>query len=83
MLTRLTVVIISQYTQILNHYAVHLKLIHYMKKEKKIYMVLVENNEGLVDWGDEGSTFRGMTLHLDEKQPEILIAKNVVGEGGS
>ena len=29
-------------------------------------MVLVENNEGLVDWGDESSPFWGMTSHLDE-----------------
>lgn len=83
MLTRLTIVFVSQYVQILNHHAVHLKLICYMKKEKKIYIVLVENNEGLIDWGDEGSPFRGMTLHSDEKQLASIMAKNVAGEGGS
>ena len=39
MLTRCTVVIISQYTQILNHYAVYLKLL-YLKKERKKKVIL-------------------------------------------
>lgn len=54
-----------------------------MKKEKKIYIVLVENNEGLIDWGYEGNPFRGMISHSDEEQLASLMAKNVAGEGGS
>lgn len=45
MVTRLTVVIISQCIQILNHYAVHLKLVQYymsiIPQLKNIYQLLL------------------------------------------